>query len=238
MGLSTAAIFKPQAPQAQAIVSISRWTCCPCSLSRCWSAMSPQAKRSSISPWLQAMLLWQSEAMPIKRRACFCRLSVRLYHADAHGALSPDHHGAVALSLASEIAIKRWKSVLDVDALRAKANSPVAEVWLPEKLLYAVMLERRMRWEGATSPTSSARTLRRSSATVPPGNTSLRASHALKPYQACMPPYISTFPANSSICPSGMTVSNNGARGIRAAKTRISASAGSNGTGLIRSSTS
>jgi hypothetical protein len=28
------------------------------------------------------------------------------------------------------IAIKRWKSVLDVDALRAKAHSPLAEVWL------------------------------------------------------------------------------------------------------------
>jgi DDE family transposase len=44
-----------------------------------------------------------------------------------------------------EIAIKRWKSVLDVDALRAKAASPLAEVWLHGKLLYALMLERRMR---------------------------------------------------------------------------------------------
>lgn len=44
-----------------------------------------------------------------------------------------------------EIAIKRWKSVLDVDALRAKANSPLAEVWLHGKLLYALMLARRMR---------------------------------------------------------------------------------------------
>ena len=33
-----------------------------------------------------------------------------------------------------EIAIKRWKSVLDVDALRAKAHSPLAEVWLHGKL--------------------------------------------------------------------------------------------------------
>ena len=32
-----------------------------------------------------------------------------------------------------EIAIKRWKSVLDVDALRAKAASPLAEVWLHGK---------------------------------------------------------------------------------------------------------
>jgi len=44
-----------------------------------------------------------------------------------------------------ELAIKRWKSVLDVDALRAKAGSPLAEVWLHGKLLYALLLERRMR---------------------------------------------------------------------------------------------
>jgi hypothetical protein len=44
-----------------------------------------------------------------------------------------------------EIAIKRWKSVLDVDALRAKAHSPLAEVWLQGKLVYALMVERRMR---------------------------------------------------------------------------------------------
>ena len=43
------------------------------------------------------------------------------------------------------LAIKRWKSVLDVDALRAKACSPLAEVWLHGKLLYVLMLERRMR---------------------------------------------------------------------------------------------
>lgn len=44
-----------------------------------------------------------------------------------------------------EIARKRGKSVLDVDALRAKAHSPLGEVWLHGKLLYALMLERRMR---------------------------------------------------------------------------------------------
>lgn len=44
-----------------------------------------------------------------------------------------------------EIAIKRWKSVLDVDALRARYGSPLAEVWLHGKLLYALMVERRMR---------------------------------------------------------------------------------------------
>jgi hypothetical protein len=44
-----------------------------------------------------------------------------------------------------ELAIKRWKSVLDMDAWRAKAQSPLAEVWLHGKLLYALLLERRMR---------------------------------------------------------------------------------------------
>ena len=44
-----------------------------------------------------------------------------------------------------ERAIKRWKSVRDVEALRAQANSPLAEVWLQGKWLYALMLERRMR---------------------------------------------------------------------------------------------
>ena len=44
-----------------------------------------------------------------------------------------------------ELAIKRWKSILDVDALRAKVGSPLASVWLHGKLLYAWMLERRMR---------------------------------------------------------------------------------------------
>ena len=32
-----------------------------------------------------------------------------------------------------------------MDALRAKAQSPLAEVWLHGKLLYALLLERRMR---------------------------------------------------------------------------------------------
>jgi hypothetical protein len=44
-----------------------------------------------------------------------------------------------------EIAIKRWKSVLDVGKLRAKDGSPLAEVWLLGKLLYALVVERRAR---------------------------------------------------------------------------------------------
>lgn len=44
-----------------------------------------------------------------------------------------------------ELAIKRWKSLLDADALRARYGSPLAELWLHGKLLYALLLERRMR---------------------------------------------------------------------------------------------
>ena len=34
-----------------------------------------------------------------------------------------------------DIAIKRWKSILSVEALRAKARSPLAAVWLHGTLL-------------------------------------------------------------------------------------------------------
>lgn len=44
-----------------------------------------------------------------------------------------------------EVAIKRWKSLLDLDELRARQGSALAELWLHGKLLYALMLEGRMR---------------------------------------------------------------------------------------------
>lgn len=48
-----------------------------------------------------------------------------------------------------ELAIKRWKSLLDVGKMRAKEGSVLAQVWpqvwLYGKLLYALMIERRMR---------------------------------------------------------------------------------------------
>ncbi|MFO1430246.1 MAG: transposase [Candidatus Competibacteraceae bacterium] len=44
-----------------------------------------------------------------------------------------------------EIAIKRWKSLLDVGRLRAKAEGTLASRWLHGKLLYALLLERRCR---------------------------------------------------------------------------------------------
>lgn len=44
-----------------------------------------------------------------------------------------------------EQAIKRWKSLMDADQLRARAGSPLAEVWLHGKMLYALLVERRMR---------------------------------------------------------------------------------------------
>jgi hypothetical protein len=44
-----------------------------------------------------------------------------------------------------ELAIKRCKSLLDVDALRARQGSPLAELWLYGKLLYALLLDKRLR---------------------------------------------------------------------------------------------
>ena len=44
-----------------------------------------------------------------------------------------------------ELAIKRWKSLLDVGRLRARAEGALASLWLHGKLLYALLLERRCR---------------------------------------------------------------------------------------------
>jgi Transposase DDE domain len=44
-----------------------------------------------------------------------------------------------------ELAIKRWKSLLDVDALRTRNGSPRADLWRHGKLLYALLLDRRLR---------------------------------------------------------------------------------------------
>jgi len=58
--------------------------------------------------------------------------------------------GPTALALSrvrwqSEIAIKRWKSVLDVDLLRARYESPLADVWLHGTWRYVLLLDRRLR---------------------------------------------------------------------------------------------
>ena len=44
-----------------------------------------------------------------------------------------------------ELAIKRCKSLLDLDALRARHGSPLADLWLHGKLLYALLVDKRMR---------------------------------------------------------------------------------------------
>jgi hypothetical protein len=44
-----------------------------------------------------------------------------------------------------ELAIKRLKSVVDLDLLRAKQGSQLAEVWLYGKLLYALVIDQRAR---------------------------------------------------------------------------------------------
>ena len=44
-----------------------------------------------------------------------------------------------------ELLIKRLKSVLDADVLRAKQGSELGDVWLHGKLLYALVVEKRAR---------------------------------------------------------------------------------------------
>ena len=44
-----------------------------------------------------------------------------------------------------EVAMKRWTSLLDADLLRARYGSPLADVWLQGKWLYALLLDRRLR---------------------------------------------------------------------------------------------
>jgi hypothetical protein len=43
-----------------------------------------------------------------------------------------------------ELVFKRWKSLLNVDLLRAKVNNPLGNLWMHGKLLYALMIERRI----------------------------------------------------------------------------------------------
>lgn len=45
----------------------------------------------------------------------------------------------------AELAIKRCKSLLDADALRARHGSPLAALWLHGKLWYALLVDKRMR---------------------------------------------------------------------------------------------
>lgn len=44
-----------------------------------------------------------------------------------------------------ELLIKTWKSLLDLDQLRARAESVLCGVWLYGKLIYAALVERRLR---------------------------------------------------------------------------------------------
>lgn len=44
-----------------------------------------------------------------------------------------------------ELAFKRMKSILDADKLRAKANGPLAHLWLHGKMLFVLLIDRRIR---------------------------------------------------------------------------------------------
>ena len=63
------------------------------------------------------------------------RLGLGVYHAGAGGARRQTIMALYRCRWQVEIAIKRWKRVRAVDALRAKANSPRAEGWLQGKWL-------------------------------------------------------------------------------------------------------
>ena len=65
----------------------------------------------------------------------FTSLPVRLLDTDAIAALYP-------LRWQVELAIKRLKSLLDIDRLRADKDSPLAELYLYGKLLYAAVIEK------------------------------------------------------------------------------------------------
>ena len=54
-----------------------------------------------------------------------------------------------------ELAIKRLKSVLDLDQLRAKQGSPLADVWLHGKLLYALCIDKYARRHGGDDSSAS-----------------------------------------------------------------------------------
>ena len=50
-----------------------------------------------------------------------------------------------------ELLIKRWKSLLALDQLRARVGSALGEVWIYGKLVYAQLLERRLRRRGGAA---------------------------------------------------------------------------------------
>jgi len=59
-----------------------------------------------------------------------------------------------------ELVFKRWKSLLDVDELRARWGKELTHVWLHGKLLYTLMLDRelRKRWREELFADDTART--------------------------------------------------------------------------------
>jgi len=87
----------------------------------------------SLLPWPQSIAFGQGSYRKFSV-ACSWRatLGVTLH---AAGGQYEVRGWVYAYRLNVEIAIKCWKSVLDMDALRAKAHSPLAEVWLHGKLL-------------------------------------------------------------------------------------------------------
>jgi Transposase DDE domain len=117
--------------------------------------------RQAIQGWLHAYRLSEQQAQQARRRArrnnrkkrrtpkaqtLFLAGWVLVWTSLPPEQLSAQQIlGLYRLRWQVEVAVKRWKSLLDVGQLRAHEGSPLAEVWLHGKLLYALLLDRRMR---------------------------------------------------------------------------------------------
>lgn len=121
---------------------------------------APAAQAARAPVWVHAFRLPAPEAAEARRR---CRRNAKagrhpkastLYLAGwvlivstlAPSVLDSELIGTVyRLRWQVELVIKRWKSLLDLDQLRARRDSPLATLWLHGKLLYAQLLERYAR---------------------------------------------------------------------------------------------
>ena len=138
------AVLQPQAPTTVSTVPV-------------W--VGPAAQR--VAGWVHAYRLSEEQANRA-RQACYQRNSKKGHTPQARTvalaawvlvwtSIAPAQlDGETILRLYRlrwqvELGIKRWKSLLDVDALRARQGRPLAELWVHGKLLYALLVDRRMR---------------------------------------------------------------------------------------------
>jgi hypothetical protein len=132
----------------------------PAALARCLPvAVGPSKSPARVCGWLHAQRLPPAQAAAARRR---CRANAkgktpsakRLFLAEwvLVWTSMPPTELATETVLALyrlrwqvELAIKRWKSLLNVDKLRSQAGGVLLPLWLHGKLLYALLLEQRGR---------------------------------------------------------------------------------------------